>query len=82
MNISITESYVDSLVPNASSIKNPRDLTNQEKLVILHKTTGNTLIFGECTGSVTSNYHCSSDFIDPTHPQQLPQPPKNGRGHQ
>jgi hypothetical protein len=59
----LTESFVDSLAPNAAAIKNGWSLVKKNQFVILNKSEDGTLLFGECKGSGKSNYHTSVDFI-------------------
>ncbi|MCB1099943.1 MAG: SWIM zinc finger family protein [Verrucomicrobiae bacterium] len=66
--IEIDESYVDASAPNAAAIKNGRGLVLKGKLVALHKSADDTLLFGECSGSGKSNYQCSCDFVRPDQP--------------
>jgi len=66
--IEITESYVDSLAPNASAIKNGQGLVKKRSFVQLNRSEDGSLLFGECSGSGKSNYQCSADFIQPEKP--------------
>ncbi|WP_289355362.1 SWIM zinc finger family protein [Paenibacillus sp. S-12] len=66
--IEITESYVDSLAPNASAIKNAQGLVKKRSFVQLNSSEDGSLLFGECSGSGKSNYQCSADFIQPEKP--------------
>ena len=68
MGIEIDESFVDAAAPNANAIKNGRGLVLKGKFVALHRDADETLIFGECSGSGKSNYHCSADFQKPDAP--------------
>lgn len=64
----IDEFYVDSQAPNANAIKNGRGLVLKKKFVKLNKSSDDTIIFGECSGSGKSNYFCSCDFIEKSKP--------------
>ncbi|PQO28352.1 SWIM zinc finger domain-containing protein [Blastopirellula marina] len=66
--IEIDEAYVDSAAPNAAAIKNGRGLVLKGKLVQLHKSEEDDLLFGECKGSGKSNYQTSCDFSQPDKP--------------
>jgi hypothetical protein len=59
----LTESFVDSLAPNAAAIKNGWGLVKKNQFVLLNKSEDGTLLFGECKGSGKSNYQTSVDFI-------------------
>jgi hypothetical protein len=59
----LTESFVDSLAPNAAAIKNGWSLVKKNQFVILNKSEDGILLFGECKGSGKSNYQTSVDFI-------------------
>jgi hypothetical protein len=60
----LTESFVDSLAPNAAAIKNGWGLVKKNQFVILNKSEDGSLLFGECKGSGSSNYLTSVDFIN------------------
>ena len=66
--ISIDEASVDSMAPNADAIKNGRGLVLKCKFLKLHKSEDDTLLFGECSGSGSKPYSCSSDFANPSSP--------------
>ncbi|MUT68116.1 SWIM zinc finger family protein [Paenibacillus sp. NEAU-GSW1] len=66
--ISLTESYIDSLAPNAGAMKNGRDLVKKNSFPVLRITADGTLLFGECKGSGKDPYRCSVDFIQPNSP--------------
>lgn len=66
--ISLDESTVDSLAPNADAIKNGRALVLKSKFLKLHKSEDETLLFGECQGSGKDPYRCSCDFANPAKP--------------
>lgn len=68
MLIEITESYVDSLAPNSAAIKNAQGLVKKRSFVRLNRSEDGVLLFGECSGSGSSNYQCSTDFIHPEKP--------------
>jgi hypothetical protein len=59
----LTESFVDSLAPNATAIKNGWNLVKKNQFVLLNKSEDGTFLFGECKGSGKSNYQTSVDFI-------------------
>jgi hypothetical protein len=59
----LTESFVDSLAPNAAAIKNGWNLVKKNQFVLLNKSEDGTFLFGECKGSGKSNYQTSVDFI-------------------
>jgi hypothetical protein len=58
----ITESFIDSLAPNADAVKNGWGLVKKNQFEILNKSEDGTLLFGECKGSGKSNYITSVDF--------------------
>jgi hypothetical protein len=60
----LTESFVDSLAPNAAAIKNGWGLVKKNQFVILNKSEDGSLLFGECKGSGSSHYLTSVDFIN------------------
>lgn len=64
----IDESMIDSWAPNADASKNGRKLVLKGAFRKLHKTSDETLLFGECQGSGKDPYKCSSDFIRPDAP--------------
>lgn len=64
----IDEAFVDSQAPHAAAIKNARAVVLKKKLAGLFRTADATLIFGECKGSGSENYHPSADFSDPAKP--------------
>lgn len=66
--ISIDETSVDAMAPNAEAIKNGRGLVLKGKFTKLHKSPDDTLLFGECSGSGATPYKCSSDFANPASP--------------
>lgn len=66
--IEITASYVDTLAPNSAAIKNAQGLVKKKKFVKLNRSEDGSLLFGECAGSGSSNYHCSADFVQPDKP--------------
>lgn len=68
MGIEIDESFVDAAAPNANAIKNGRGLVFKSKFVQLNQSQDGSIIFGECSGSGKSNYHCSADFVQPDAP--------------
>ncbi|WP_025685443.1 SWIM zinc finger family protein [Paenibacillus maysiensis] len=68
MTLEMTESYVDALAPNAAAIKNAQGLIKKKKFVHLHQSSDGTLLFAECSGSGSTNYICSADFIQQEKP--------------
>lgn len=66
--ISIDDSYVDSVAPNADAGKNGRGLVLKNKLGNLHVSDDGSLLFGECQGSGSKPYQCSCDFARPEQP--------------
>lgn len=61
--VTITEEYINSKAVNADSLKNGKSLVQKGKFVKLLKDKDETIIFGECEGSGSSNYMASADFI-------------------
>lgn len=61
--IQIDEEFVDAAAPNSNAVKNGRSLLVKGKFVSLKISPDDTLIFGECSGSGSSNYACSCDFV-------------------
>ncbi|MGZ9584367.1 SWIM zinc finger family protein [Paenibacillus marinisediminis] len=61
--IEITEMFVDSLAPNSAAIKNGQGLVKKGKFLHLHKSEDDVVLFGECSGSGSSNYYPSADFV-------------------
>jgi len=64
----IDEAFIDSQAPNAAAIKNARGVVIKKKLVGLFRSADNSLIFGDCKGSGSENYHPSADFSDVAKP--------------
>src|SRR5260221_6629416 len=64
----ITETYADSLAPNAAAIKNARGVVLKRKLVGLFHSPDGTLLFGDCEGSGAENYRPSAVFPDRAKP--------------
>ncbi|QSF47120.1 SWIM zinc finger family protein [Paenibacillus tianjinensis] len=64
----LTSSYVDSLAPNAASIKNGQGLVRKKSFIQLHRTENGELLFGQCAGSGKTPYECSVDFVAPENP--------------
>ena len=60
--IHLDESMVDSAAPNAAAIKNGRKIAGSGKLLRRNKDADETILFGECSGSGSSNYYPSCDF--------------------
>ncbi|MFP3154337.1 SWIM zinc finger domain-containing protein [Lachnospiraceae bacterium ZAX-1] len=63
----LTQSYIDSLAPNANTISNAKGLA-ANKFQKLCVSQDDTLLFGECVGSGKNPYKCSVDFIDKENP--------------
>ena len=61
--LDLDSDFVNGEAPNANAIKNGRGLVGKGKFVKLNKSSDETLIFGECSGSGKSNYACSCDFV-------------------
>lgn len=66
--LTIDEAFVDSSAPNPEAIKNGRGLVAKKKFTKLHRSEDGSLLFGECQGSGSKPYHCSSDFARPDQP--------------
>lgn len=66
--INISEELINSVAPNEGAVKNAQGLVKKKSFVNLWKSGDDTLIFGECMGSGSSNYSCSVDFINPENP--------------
>lgn len=64
----ISEEFVNSLAPNQSAIMNGWGLVKKNKLVNLQCSHDDTVLFGECMGSGSSNYVTSVDLIKPENP--------------
>lgn len=60
--MNLTDTYVDSLAPNAGAIKNGKDLMKKNSFPLLCQSEDGTFIFGECQGSGKNPYQCSVDF--------------------
>ncbi|WP_409292683.1 SWIM zinc finger family protein [Peribacillus sp. SCS-37] len=58
----LTESYIDSLAPNASAVKNGWGLVKKNQFLALHRSEDGSLLFGECSGSGKGTYRTSVDF--------------------
>lgn len=59
----LTESYVDTLAPNAAAVKNGWGLVRKNQFQNMHRSADGTLLFGECKGSGKTPYKTSADFI-------------------
>lgn len=59
----ITQELVRSLAPNSAAIANAEKIRSRSDFLSLHKTSDETLIFGECQGSGKSPYFTSADFM-------------------
>ncbi len=66
--ININEEYINQLAPNQSAVTNGWGLVKKNKFVKLNISEDGTIIFGECSGSGSSNYNTSADFIKPESP--------------
>jgi hypothetical protein len=64
----ITEEFVNALAPNQNAIMNGWGLVKKNKLVKLYRSHDDTILFGECMGSGSSNYVTSVDLIKPESP--------------
>lgn len=66
--INITEEFINSTAPNQNAITNGLGLVKKNKFVNLYIADDQTVLFGECKGSGSSNYITSADFINPKNP--------------
>lgn len=66
--IALTETYIDALAPNASAVKNAKDLLKKRKFNRFHRSADATIIFAECAGSGSVPYECSADFVNAEKP--------------
>ncbi|KNY27441.1 SWIM zinc finger family protein [Pseudobacteroides cellulosolvens] len=66
--INITEEFINQLAPNQSAVSNGWGLVKKNKFVKLNMSEDGTIIFGECSGSGSSNYNTSADFNKPESP--------------
>lgn len=62
MMISLTEEYINSIASNQNAILNGWGLVRKHNFVKLNISTDETVLFGECKGSDTSNYSTSVDL--------------------
>ena len=60
--ISINEQFIEAAAPNGDAAKNDRTLAFKNKFVALHRSTDDTLLFGQCQGSGKEPYICSIGF--------------------
>lgn len=58
----ITGELIRSLAPNDAAFANARKISSHGDFLSLHKTSDETLIFGECRGSGKNPYSTSADF--------------------
>ncbi|MEN6316568.1 MAG: SWIM zinc finger family protein [Clostridiaceae bacterium] len=66
--LKISEEFVNTNAPNQNAILNGWGLVRKNSFVKYHISQDETVIFGECVGSGTSNYLTSVDFIKPDSP--------------
>lgn len=66
--LKISEEFVNSMAPNQNSILNGWRLVRKNSFVKYNISKDETVIFGECVGSGTSNYLTSVDFIKQDNP--------------
>ncbi|HEX2945469.1 MAG TPA: SWIM zinc finger family protein [Clostridia bacterium] len=66
--LKISEELINSNAPNQNAILNGWGLVRKNSFVKLNISQDETVIFGECVGSGTSNYLTSVDFIKPDSP--------------
>ncbi len=66
--LNITEAYIVSAAPDASSVTNGKGLAQKNSFIKLAKDAEETLLFGECKGSGKTPYSASVDFINPESP--------------
>jgi hypothetical protein len=66
--ININEELINSVAPNESALKNALGLVKKNSFAGLWISEDETIIFGECIGSGSTNYNCSADFIIPENP--------------
>jgi len=62
----LTQSYIDSLAPNADAASNGKSLAKKGSFTQLSVSKEDDLLFGLCAGSGKNPYVCSVDFIDKT----------------
>jgi hypothetical protein len=60
---SLSESWIESVAPNADASKNGRALVLKGKLSPLQMDAEQTILFGECEGSGKAPYRVSCDFV-------------------
>jgi hypothetical protein len=61
--LTLDESFVDSVAPNADAAKNGRGLVMKGAFLNLNIDADATLLFGKCKGSGKEPYQCSADFV-------------------
>ena len=66
--IRVTKEQIDAAAPNAAAIKNAHEIVQKGQIVQLYCSDEETLVFGECKGSGSSNYRPSADFVHPDSP--------------
>lgn len=64
----ITQQQIDALAPNAAASANGRKISQKGGFVRLERSEDDTFYLGECTGSGSSNYITSADFLDSAAP--------------
>lgn len=66
--VSLTEEYIKSLAYNENSFTNAKKIVIKNKILNMHITQSQDLIYGDCSGSGKENYRVSVDFIEPQNP--------------
>ena len=66
--LKISEEFINSTAPNQNAILNGWGLVRKNSFVRYNISPDETVIFGECIGSGSSNYLTSADFIKPESP--------------
>ncbi len=66
--LKISEEFINSTAPNQNAILNGWGLVRKNCFVRYNISPDETVIFGECIGSGSSNYLTSADFIKPESP--------------
>jgi len=64
----LTQTYIDSLAPNADAASNGKSLAKKGSFTQLSISREDDLLFGLCAGSGKNPYVCSVDFFDKSKP--------------
>ena len=64
----ITEQMIAALAPNPAAAANGRKISQKGGFVRLERAPDDTFYLGECTGSGSSHYITTADFLDPAQP--------------